>query len=200
MIHPTAIYPAWFTPASITLHPYAILGRLPDRSPALARQPERRPHLTIGAGTIIGVGAVVYAGAAIGRDCLIGDGANIREGVVIGDRCVVGRYVTINYDTIIGDDVRLQDTTHITGGCRIGRGSFFGVGVVTSNDRNIDLVDYAWRGGEGPQFGERVMVGSGANIMAGVTVGDGAVIGAGAVVVTNVQAGARMLGPKAVER
>jgi len=44
------------------------------------------------------------------------------------------------------------------------------------------------------------MVGSGANVLAGVTVGSGAVIGAGAVVVKDVPAGATWLGPAAAAR
>ena len=186
--------------APVVVHPFAVIGRVPDKSPALARQPEIVHACKIGPGTIIGVGAIIYAGVTIGRDCLIGDGASIREGSVIGDRCVIGRQVTVNYDAAIEDDVRLQDFTHITGGCRIGAGSFFGVGVVTSNDRRIDLKDYAWHGAQPPRFGRRIMVGSGANVLAGVTVGNDALIGAGALVVKDVPPGATVLGKPAEAR
>jgi serine acetyltransferase len=43
-------------------------------------------------------------------------------------------------------------------------------------------------------LGDRVIVGTGANIIQGVTVGDDAVIGAGAVVLDDVQAGATVVG------
>lgn len=182
------------------VHPFAVVGHLPTASRALARQPTIAQELTIGAGTVIGPHAVIYGGTCIGADCMIGDGASIREGAVIGDRCVIGRTATIMHDVRIASDVRLHDGVHITGGCQIGEGSFFGPGVLTSNDRNIDLEDYRYRGCTPPRFGCRVMVGTGANILAGVTVGDGALIGAGAMVVSDVPAGARMLGPKAVAR
>ena len=44
---------------------------------------------TIGAGSLIGIGAIVLNGARIGRDCLIGAGALIPEGKEIPDRSVV---------------------------------------------------------------------------------------------------------------
>lgn len=179
------------------VHWSAIMGHMPYSSPALARQPDHLGPLIIGNGTIVSPMAVLYVGTKIGADCLIGDGASIREGCVIGDRCVIGRNVMIHYDARIGNDVRVQDGSVITGGCVIGDGCFFGPGVLTSNDRNIDLQDYAYRGAQPPTFGQRVMVGAGANILAGVTIGDGAVIGTGAVVVEDVPAGARALGPKA---
>lgn len=182
------------------IHPTAILGHMPYHSAALARQPEMVAHLTIGVRTIVGPFAVIYAGSEIGRDCLIGDGASIREGCKIGNRCVIGRHVTVGYDVIIEDDVRLNDGVHISGGSLIGKGCFFGPGVLTSNDRNIDLRDYAHRGITPPRFGRRVMVGTGANILAGVTIGDDATIGAGALVVEDVPKGALVLGPKAVAR
>ncbi len=182
------------------VHRSAVMGHTPYSSPALARQPERLGPLVLGDGTIVSPMAVLYVGTTIGCDCLIGDSASIREGCTIGDRCVIGRHVTIHYDARIGNDVRLLDGAHVTGGCVIGDGCFFGPGVLTSNDRNIDLHEYAHRGITPPVFGKRVMVGTGANILAGVTVGDDAVIGVGAVVVDDVPAGARVLGPKAMAR
>ena len=125
---------------------------------------------------------------------------SIREGSVIGDRCVVGRHATLHHDVTLEDDVRVLDVAHLTGGCFVGRGSFIGPGVLTSNDKRIDLRNYAHHGVTPPRFGQRVFVGTGANVLAGVTVGDDAVIGAGALVVENIPAGARVLGQKAVIR
>lgn len=44
---------------------------------------------TIGAGSLIGIQAVVLNGARIGRDCLIGAGALVTEGKEIPDRSMV---------------------------------------------------------------------------------------------------------------
>lgn len=197
-VSPLAYVAPWVRlSAGVVVHPFAVVGREPDQSKALARKPQSGPLTLIGDNTVIGPGAIIYSGVEIGADCLVGDHASIRENTKIGDRCVIGRLVTINYDCEIGNEVRLQDTTHITGGCKVGDGCFFGVGIITSNDRNVDLVDYHFPGAQAPNFGRRVMVGSGANILAGVNVGDDALIGAGALVVTDVPANGRMLGPKA---
>lgn len=196
-----AIVAPWVTlGAGVKVHAFAIVGRLPDESPALARQPRRVKQLHIGAGTVIGPHAVVYGGSAIGENCLIGDFASVREGCKIGDRVVVGRYAAIGYDCEIADDVRFQDQTNLVGGARVGKGCFFGIGVVTSNDRRVDLADYHYPGASAPVFGERVMVGSGANIVAGAHVGDDALIAAGAVIVDDVPAGHVMMGPAAERR
>jgi acetyltransferase-like isoleucine patch superfamily enzyme len=138
--------------------------------------------------------ALVYRSAWIGDDCLIGNHASIREGATIGNRCIIGRNVTINYDAEIEDEVRIQDGTHITGCCKIGRGTFIGINVTTSNDRRREIVDYQWVGATPPIIGRGCLIGSGACIVPGVRIGDGAVIGAGALVTKDVPDGATVLG------
>ena len=44
---------------------------------------------TIGDGTLVGLGAIVYNKAVIGRDCLIAAGAIVTEGKVFPDRCLI---------------------------------------------------------------------------------------------------------------
>lgn len=201
-VHHTAVIAPWAVLGEgCVVHPFAVVGRLPDPSRALARQPEQEAVLSIGRNTVIGCHAVVYGGVEIGEDSFLGDYASVREGTRIGARCVIGRQVTINYNVRIAGDCRFQDGTHITGDCEIGEGCFFGVGVVTSNDRNVDLEDYHFPMPPQPcLFGERVLVGSGANVLAGVRVGDRATIGAGALVTRHVPPGAIMLGPRAEQR
>lgn len=198
MISPRAWIAEWAElGADCVVHSFAVVGRMPDTSPALARQPQRSARLKIGNRVKIGCHAVIYGGVEIGDDTLIGDFASIREGTVIGERCVIGRYVAISYDCLIADDCRFQDHTVFIGS--VGHGSFFGVGVTTSNDRRVDLVEYHHADPAPPRFGKRVMVGSGATILAGVTIGDDAVIGAGATVVKDVPAHTTVLGPAAKE-
>lgn len=177
------------------MHPYAVVGRIADRSAALARQPSQARSLSIGPNTVIGCHAVVYGDTEIGANCLIGDFALVREGALIGDRCVVGCHVSISYDSEIADDCRFQNGTVFHGAC--GEGCFFGVGVVCSSDRRIDLKNYRHTAAAIPIFGKRVMVGSGANILAGVRIGDDAVIGAGAIVTKDVPGSGLMLGQAA---
>jgi acetyltransferase-like isoleucine patch superfamily enzyme len=184
----------------VQVSPFALVGHFPSHSRALAHLGPRIERLVIGARTDIGPGAVIFGGAEIGDDCLIGYHTSIREGARIGHRCIIGGHVSIHCDVEIGNDVKIMNNTHITGGTKIGNGCFFGCNVATSNDRRVDMSVYRYHGIEPPIFGERVLVGSGACILAGVTIGDGAIIGAGAVITRNVPAGAIMLGSKAVQR
>lgn len=185
MVHRTAVVASWVSLGSgCIVHPLAVVGRIPSRSRALARQPAAAEHLGIGARTSIGCHAVVFADVDIGDDCLVGDFSLIREGSIIGNRCVIGCHVSISYDCEISDDCRFQNGTVFHGSC--GEGCFFGVGVVCSSDRRMDLDKYAHHGSAPPIIGKRVMVGSGANLVAGIKIGDGALIAAGSVVTKDV--------------
>lgn len=186
----------------VIVMPFAVIGRVPIATAANRRPIVFEPLLVIGAGSVIGVGSVIYLDAVLGAQTLVGDHTSIREGFRCGDRCVIGDHVSINYDVVLEDDVRVMPNTHLTGGTRIGRGSFIGAGVTTSNDRRVDLADYSFKPDEiaAPIIGRGVMVGSGANILAGVTIGDGATIAAGALVVKNVPPGALVIGPVATLR
>lgn len=185
-----------------SFHSTAIINNQPMRSVALGRQTRGWWNTKFGARVQVGPYAVIYAGCEIGDDTMIGDHANVREGCHIGARCVIGQGVAIQYEAWIGDDVKIIGGTHITGKCRIGNGTFIGPNVVMSNDRHIDTMDYVYRPENihGPIIGKNVMIGSGANILAGVTIGDGAIIAAGAVVVKDVPPGVVMIGHKAVAR
>lgn len=199
MIHPTAVIGAGIHEhgADIEVEAFAVLGRLPSTT-AAQRRPAAgvRPRLAIGLRCAIGAHAVLFWDVEIGEECLVGDHASIREGCRIGARCVIGAGVELNYGCLLADDVRVMSKTHLSGGTEIGEGSFIGVGVVTSNDRRVDLEDYRFRPEsiQAPRIGRRVMVGSGANLLPGITIGDGAVIAAGAVVTKDVPAGARAMG------
>jgi acetyltransferase-like isoleucine patch superfamily enzyme len=184
----------------VEIQPLAVIGCLPIPTAATRRRPDYRPVVKIGAGTRIGPHACIYAGVEIGPDCMIAPGAVIREGVKIGARCVIGCGVEVNYETVIGDDCRIMSQTHLTGRMSIGAGSFFGVGVNTSNDRRIDLEHYEYHADviAGPQVGRGVMVGTGANLLAGITIGDGAIIGSGALVTKDVPASAKAMSKGAV--
>lgn len=187
---------------SALLMPYALVGVMPTATAANRREVEDGGGTRIGARTILRPYSIVYTGVEIGADCLVAEFASIREQTRIGDRCVISRHVSINYEVEIGNDVRIMDGTHITGRCKIGDGTFIGVGVVTSNDRRIDLDDYQYRAEHvrGPIIGRNCVIGSGANLLAGITIGDGAVIAAGAVVVKDVPPGAVVFGPAAQAR
>jgi UDP-2-acetamido-3-amino-2,3-dideoxy-glucuronate N-acetyltransferase len=187
--------------AGVLVEPFVYLGCSPlFVKGATAREKDHPGIVKIGRFCKIGSHATIYRDVEIGEGCLIGTGAIIREGARIGSHCVIGAGVEVSYEAEIGDDCRVMSLSHVTGRTRIGDGSFIGVKVTMSNDRHVNLDDYHFPDAEvrGPQIGRKVMVGSGANLVAGITIGDGALIGSGALVTKDVPAGARAISKGAV--
>lgn len=67
-------------------------------------------HATLGEGTIVLHGAVVNAGAIVGRNCIINSQSLVEHDATIGDHCHVATAATVN------------------GGAHIGMGTFIGSG------------------------------------------------------------------------
>lgn len=150
-----------------------------------------------GAGTVIGVGAVilsgtvVYAGAAVGTETVVGHHTLLRSFVIVGDRTQLGHNLTVERETWIGNAVRCSPGSHITSSCVLADHVFLGAGVRTVNDRYL-----IWRdpGREpellAPRFEQGAKVGSGSVVLAGVTIGREALVGSGSVVTRDIPPGA----------
>ena len=96
----------------------------------------------------------------------------------------------IQVGSLITVDVRIGDHVLINGDLTIGHDSEVGDGSVVCPGANVS----GW-----VRIGRRVLVGTGATILAGerdrpLTIGDDAVVGAGACVVTDVAAGSTVVG------
>ena len=167
---------------------FAVIGRLPKSAGITARKlgSDFKP-VSIGSGSVISPGVVIYADVQIGDNCLIGDHASIREGAVIADRCLISRNVTLNYNVTVGEGTKILDNTHITGNCTIGANVFTSAGVVTVNDNNIGRAGYTDGGITGPVIGDYVSVGASAVLMPAVQIGDNSIVAAGSVVKKNVK-------------
>jgi len=184
LIEPVAI------PASTTVYPGAIIGRVPMAAGVIARKPQVLRETKIGERCVIGCNAVIYAGVQMGDDCLIGDGTIIRENTTIGQSTVIGSNCTVQNGAVIGNRVKIVDLSHITFDCVIGDEAFISVGVYTMNDNSMQ------RGGEvvGPKIGARARIGGGALLLPGVNVGADSIVGAGSVVTHDVAPGATVMG------
>lgn len=123
----------------------------------------------------------------------------IDDNVIIGRRCQIGDHVILKRGTIIGNDVIIGDGVITTGGCSIGdnvnirtgaiisKGTFIecnvfiGPGVLTNHTKHVmgpkaeseNLITLIMRG---------AVIGSGAQLLAGVTIGENVIVGAGSVV------------------
>jgi acetyltransferase-like isoleucine patch superfamily enzyme len=144
--------------------------------------------LVLGAGSIVGANAVLYAGSRFGARVMIGDLASVREGCSAGDDVVLGRGVLVMYDTSIGARTRVIDGAILTGNMEIEEDVFIGPGVMTVNDNAVYLKRFAlvpFRV-KGPRVKRWALVGTGANLAAEITVGQGAIVAPGAVVTRDV--------------
>ncbi len=85
-------------------------------------------HAVIGAGTIVMHGAVVNAGARVGRNCIVNTLALIEHDVVIGDHChiataaVLNGGVQVGTGTFVGSNVSVKQGVWIGNHCVIGMG------------------------------------------------------------------------------
>ena len=169
----------------------AVLGRLPRTSGNTTRPVPADPGpLVLGPGCVVGANAVLYAGSTLGARVMVSDLASVREGCRVADDVVLGRGVLVMYDTVVGARTRVIDGAILTGNMEIEEDVFIGPGVLTVNDnevylRRFGLAPWAVRG---PRIRRFALVGTGANLSAGITVDVGAIVAPGAVVTRDVPA------------
>ncbi len=183
------IYPRVTIGDSCTIFDGAVIGRPPKAAGTTTRHVNSEPlPLSIGAGSIIGANAVLYTGITIGANVLIGDLASIREGCQIADQAVVGRGVLVMYDTTIGERTRIIDGAIITGNMLIESDVFIGPGVNSVNDNDVYLKRFGLESFEvrGPTIRRFALIGTGANLAAGVEIGMGAIVAPSAMVTRDV--------------
>jgi acetyltransferase-like isoleucine patch superfamily enzyme len=181
----------------------AVIGRPPVSAGNGTRplSPYLSP-LTIGAGSIIGANAVLYAGTNIGSRVLIGDLASIREGCTLADSVVVGRGAMVMYATSIGARTRIIDGAILTGNMTVEEDVFIGPGVNSVNDNDVYLKRFGLIPFDvkGPTIRRFALVGAGANIGGGMVIGMGAIVAPGAMVTHDVPDWAIVAGVPAVVR
>lgn len=180
-------------PSNARIDPFVYLGREPA-------DPNFRRVIFLGERIVIGSHAVIYFDVELGIDCVIGEGSVIREGCRIGNNVMIGPNVSLGPNIIVQDNTAIHAGTRISSNTKIGKNCYVGSNVTISSVRRLDLSSYDHRLDDetlGPQIGDMVMIGGGANILSGVTIGDRAVVAAGSIVVDPVPTGAIMMGKKA---
>jgi len=165
---------------------HAVLGKRPRLRPgSSAAASDPLGSLRLGEGVTVCVGAVLYAGSAIGARVIVGDQSQVRERVEIGARSVVGRGSVVDFRSRVGGRVLIQTGVYVTGGSLVEDDVFLGPGVQTTNDHAMG------RHGPGeallgPTLRRACRVGGGVVLAPGVEIGEEAFVAAGAVVTRDV--------------
>jgi acetyltransferase-like isoleucine patch superfamily enzyme len=188
------IYPGVELGDDVVVGDYAVLGKHPTlgRSSTAARGD--LPPLTIGDGSAVLAGAIVFAGTRLGARVIVGDQACIRERCELGDEVVVGRASHVENDTTIGARTRIQANSYITAYSTLGEDVFVAPCVVTTNDNYMGRTDRRHAERRGPTIRRGARIGGGAVLLPGIEIGEEAFVGAGAVVLEDVPARAVVVG------
>jgi UDP-2-acetamido-3-amino-2,3-dideoxy-glucuronate N-acetyltransferase len=194
-IHPTAVvHPGTVLGDRVRVLEHAVVGKQPVLSPRSTAKRDDLPPATIGDGTVISTGAVVFAGTAIGARVIVGDQACVRERVILGDDVVVGRGSLVENDTSVGAMTRIQAGAYITAYSTLEEHVFIAPCVVTTNDNFMGRTDRRHELMKGPTIRRGARIGGGAILCPGIEIGEEAFVGAGAVVVKDVPPRALVVG------
>src|SRR5918994_758877 len=194
-IHPTAtVYEGTVLGEGVKVLEGAVVGKQPTLSPRSTAKREPLPPTTIGAGTVVSTGAIVFAGSSIGARVILGDQSCVRERVEVGDDVVLGRGSYIENDTSVGAMTKIQADAYITAYSTLEEHVFIAPCVVTTNDNYMGRTEKRHALVKGPTIRRGARVGGGAVLCPGVEIGEEAFVGAGAVVVKDVPPRALVVG------
>ena len=186
-IHPTAtVYEGTVLGEGVRVLENAVVGKQPSLGASSTAKRDPLPPTTIGDGSVISTGAIVFAGSSIGAGCIVGDQSCIRERVVMSDNCILGRGSLIENDTTVGAGTRIQAEAYITAYSTLEEDVFIAPCVVTTNDNFMGRTEKRKSLMKGPTIRRGARVGGGAILLPGIEVGEEAFVGAGAVVTKDV--------------
>ena len=187
-VHPTAtVYEGTVLGQGVKVLEGAVVGKQPSLSPRSTAKREPLPPTTIGDGTIVSTGAIVFAGSSVGARVILGDQSCVRERVEVGDDVVLGRGSYIENDTSVGALTKIQADAYITAYSTLEEQVFIAPCVVTTNDNYMGRTEKRLTEMRGPTIRRGARVGGGAVLCPGVEIGEEAFVGAGAVVLTDVE-------------
>jgi acetyltransferase-like isoleucine patch superfamily enzyme len=194
-IHPSAIvYEGTVLGEGVKVLEGAVVGKQATLSPRSTAKREPLGPTTIGEGTIVSTGAIVFAGSQIGARVILGDQSCVRERVEIGDDVVLGRGSYVENDTTIGAMTKIQADAYITAYSTLEEYVFIAPCVVTTNDNWMGRTEKRHGNVKGPTIRRGARIGGGAILCPAVEIGEEAFVGAGAVVTKDVPARAVMVG------
>ena len=184
------IYPGVRVGDNVYIEAGAVLGRQPrPAKTSTLHITQRLAPLEVGAGTIVGAGAVLYAGSVIGLNCLLGDTAIVREGCKISDFVIIGSGTVVENSVTIRIKTKIQSCSYITAYTSIGENCFIAPMVTTTNDNFMGRTKERFRHIKGAQIQNGARVGGSSILLPGVIIGEESFIAAGSVVTKDTEPG-----------
>ncbi len=158
---------------------------------------DRKAGITIGSGTKIEPGAVIYDSCSIGDGCIIGTLAVLKPDTRIGDHSIFGTMSVTDGNVKIGSWTTVHSQCYVTWGVEIGDEAFVGPFFYSANTPKISRGRFGYPNSTNdPRSPPRIMRGAriGANVglAPGVTVGEYSVIDMCCVVTRDVPAGSHV--------
>lgn len=179
--HHVVIHPHTVIGDGVRIDDHTTIGKQPMRSPNSAVTSDHaRPPASIGDGVLIGAGAVIYAGATLGRRVLVADLATIREDVTVGDFTIIGRGVAVENSCRIGRYCKLETNVYLTAYSMLEDRVFVAPGVLTSNDNFVGRTEERFKHFKGVTVRRGGRLGVGAVILPGIEVAEDSLVAAGA--------------------
>lgn len=86
-------------------------------------------HAVVGSGTIVMHGAIVNAGAKVGKNCIINSMALVEHDSTVADHCHIATGVAINSSVQIGEGTFIGSKVSVRQGARIGEHCVIGMGM-----------------------------------------------------------------------
>ncbi len=160
-------------------------------------RPPSRGELTLGPGSQLRTGTVIYGGSRIGRRLETGHNVVIREENVIGDDVTVWSNTLIDYGCVIGDRVKVHANVYIPQFSVIEDDVFIAPGCTFANDTHPGCACSEYENMKGPTIRRGARIGVGVTMVPGVEIGAYALVGSGSVVTRDVPAGAVVAGSPA---
>ena len=188
--HHVVIHASTVVGDGVRIDDHAVLGKQPMRAARSATtSASELPPAHIGNRSLIGAGAVLYAGCTIGERVLVADYATVRERVDVGDETIVGRGVAIENDCSVGARCKLETNAYICAYTTIGDDVFIAPGVLTSNDNFMGRTEERKKHFGGPTIHTGARLGVGSVLLPGTDIPPEAVVAAGAVLTRDAEAG-----------
>ncbi|SHK23517.1 serine O-acetyltransferase [Hathewaya proteolytica DSM 3090] len=178
----------------------AVLGKEPMRAAnSIFKDEEKLPPCVIESKSMIGAGAIVYAGSHIKESVLIADLAVVRENVIIGEKTIIGKGATIENFCTVGSNCKIQTNVYLTAYSTVEDYVFIAPCVATSNDNYAARSKERFGKFKGVTVKKGGRIGVGAVILPGKTINEDGFVAAGSLVTKDVGKGKICLGSPAKE-